>query len=396
MSEAQVRRGLRVAMCGMAFSFLVIIAVAAGSYDNGSVVQSPQAFGNQNPAQAVNPADPPAEEVFKNIQTLKGMPASQLKAVMTLISTSVGMKCEQCHVPDAFEKDDKRSKQTSRGMIQLVMNVNKTSFEGQPQITCFSCHRGQQRPVAMPPIAQLGAPIPTPAPRPAATDLPTYDQIIDKYLGAVGSSAAYEKLKSRVMKGAMIDGKGGSFPVEVYQAAPNKMVVITTLPNGTASQGYNGSIGWATGPNGQSELKGLELAKIKRAADIARFLKIREESLSPRVVGKVKVGEKEAYQIAARADGQRVQLFFDTQTSLLLRRLIMSTTVLGVFPEQTDYDDYREVDGVKLPFVTRYSTPDPAAASTMELKEIAHNVTVDDSKFNPPQIQEQENRERDK
>lgn len=397
MSEAQIRRGLRAAMCGIAFSFLVIHAVAAGNYENGSVAQSPQPFGNQSPAQAVNPADPPAEEVFKNIQMLKGMPASQMKAVMTLISTSVGMRCDQCHVPDAFEKDAKRPKQTGRSMLQLVMSVNKTSFDGQPQVTCFSCHRGQQRPVAMPPIAQQAAQTSTPAPRPSTMGLPSYDQIIDKYLGAIGSSAAYEKLKSRVMKGSMIDGKGGTFPVEVYQAAPDKMVILTTLPNGTASQGYNGTIGWATGPSGtigwatgpsgQAELRGMELAKIKRAADIARFLKIKEESLSPRVVGKVKVGEKETYQISARADGQRVQLFFDTQTGLLLRRQIMNNTVLGAFPEQTDYEDYREVDGVKLPFVTRYFTPDPAAASTMEFKEIAHNVTVDDSKFNPPQIQ---------
>jgi hypothetical protein len=374
-------------MCGTAFSFLVIHAVAAGNYENGSVAQSSQPSGNQSPAQAVNPADPPAEEVFKNIQMLKGMPASQMKAVMSLISTSVGMRCDQCHVPDAFEKDDKRPKQTARSMLQLVMSVNKTSFDGQPQVTCFSCHRGQQRPVAMPPIAQQAAQTSTPAPRPAATGLPSYDQIIDKYLEAIGSSTAYEKLKSRVMKGSMIDAKGGTFPVEVCQTAPDKMVIITTLPNGTASQGYNGTIGWAAGPSGQSELRGMELAKIKRAADIARFLKIKEESLSPRVVGKVKVGEKEAYQISARAGGQRVQLFFDTQTGLLLRRQIMSNTVLGAFPEQTDYEDYRDVDGVKLPFITRYSTPDPAAASTMEFKEIAHNVTVDDAKFNPPQIQ---------
>jgi len=387
MSEAQIRRGLRAAMCGTAFSFLVIHAVAAGNYENGSVAQSSQPSGNQSPAQAVNPADPPAEEVFKNIQMLKGMPASQMKAVMSLISTSVGMRCDQCHVPDAFEKDDKRPKQTARSMLQLVMSVNKTSFDGQPQVTCFSCHRGQQRPVAMPPIAQQAAQTSTPAPRPAATGLPSYDQIIDKYLEAIGSSTAYEKLKSRVMKGSMIDAKGGTFPVEVCQTAPDKMVIITTLPNGTASQGYNGTIGWAAGPSGQSELRGMELAKIKRAADIARFLKIKEESLSPRVVGKVKVGEKEAYQISARAGGQRVQLFFDTQTGLLLRRQIMSNTVLGAFPEQTDYEDYRDVDGVKLPFITRYSTPDPAAASTMEFKEIAHNVTVDDAKFNPPQIQ---------
>jgi zinc protease len=164
----------------------------------------------------------------------------------------------------------------------------------------------------------------------------------------------------------------------------NQMVMVTTLPNGTSAQGFNGAVGWATTPGSQSELKGQELAKIRRAADIARSLKIREESLSPRVVAKVSVGEREAFQISGRADGQRVQLFFDTQTGLLLRRQVMSSTVLGAYPEQTDYDDYREVDGVKLPFITRYSTPDPSAGFTINFKDINHNIPVDDARFNPP------------
>ena len=163
--------------------------------------------------------------------------------------------------------------------------------------------------------------------------------------------------------------------------------MITTLPDGVAAQGYNGTIGWTKSPSEQTELKGSDLAQLKRAADMARPLKIKEESLSPRVLGKVKVGDREAYQVSARADGQRVQLFFDAQTGLLLRRLVMRNTVLGAFPEQTDYDDYREVDGVKLAFVTRFSAPDPSSGSTIEWKEITHNVPVDEAKFDPPAVQ---------
>lgn len=243
--------------------------------------------------------------------------------------------------------------------------------------------------MATPPIVQSAAQTPAPAARPAAAaaGLPTFDQITDKYLQAIGTGEAYDKLKSRVMKGTMVDAKGSSFAVEAYQAAPNKMVMITTLPDGVAAQGYNGIVGWEVSPNGQRELKGSELAQMKRAADIARPLKIKEESLSPRVLGKVNVGGREAYQVSARADGLRVQLFFDAQTGLLLRRFVLSNTVLGAFPEQTDYEDYREVDGVRLPFVTRYSSPDPSSGFTIEFKEIIHNLAVDDGKFNPPVVQ---------
>ncbi|MBZ5496997.1 MAG: photosynthetic reaction center cytochrome c subunit [Acidobacteriia bacterium] len=387
MFKAQIRRGLRVAIWGFTFSFLIQDWLAARSYEDAPFAEAVWQSGNPNAAQAVNAVDPPAEQVFKNIQALKGMPAAQMKSVMNLIGTSVGMRCEQCHVPDANEKDDKRAKQTTRRMILMTQEINKASFEGQPQITCYSCHRGQQRPIATPPIGQPAAPAPAPGPRPVTAGLPTFDQIIDKYLQAIGSSEAYDKLKSRVMKGSMIDGKGNSFPVEVDQAAPDKMVMITTLPDGVAAQGYNGTIGWTKSPSEQTELKGSDLAQLKRAADMARPLKIKEESLSPRVLGKVKVGDREAYQVSARADGQRVQLFFDAQTGLLLRRLVMRNTVLGAFPEQTDYDDYREVDGVKLAFVTRFSAPDPSSGSTIEWKEITHNVPVDEAKFDPPAVQ---------
>jgi zinc protease len=101
-------------------------------------------------------------------------------------------------------------------------------------------------------------------------------------------------------------------------------------------------------------------------------------------MGKVSLGDKEAYQVSGRVDGMRVQLWFDAQTGLLLRRRLMNSTILGTFPEQIDYEDYRDVNGVKLPFVIRNSNPDPSAAQTVTYKEIVHNVPVDEARFNPP------------
>ena len=222
MFKAQIRRGLRVAIWGFTFSFLIQDWLAARSYEDAPFAEAVWQSGNPNAAQAVNAVDPPAEQVFKNIQALKGMPAAQMKSVMNLIGTSVGMRCEQCHVPDANEKDDKRAKQTTRRMILMTQEINKASFEGQPQITCYSCHRGQQRPIATPPIGQPAAPAPAPGPRPVTAGLPTFDQIIDKYLQAIGSSEAYDKLKSRVMKGSMIDGKGNSFRWRLIRLRPTK------------------------------------------------------------------------------------------------------------------------------------------------------------------------------
>jgi hypothetical protein len=388
MVEIQSSGGLRAAIWGFASGLLLLTCLTAPNSARAAFLQAAQSAGSQTNTQSANATEPTAEQVYKNIQVLKGTPASQLKTVMNLISASVGMKCEQCHVPDAYEKDDKRGKQTARRMIQMVLEVNKGAFQGQTQASCYSCHRGQAQPVAVPPIGTAAAPAPPQGPRPdaGAAGLPTFDQIMEKYQAAIGSSEAYAKLKSRVMKGSLIDGKGTSYPLEVYQAAPDKMVMIATFPNGFAARGYNGTVGWESNPGGPTELKGSELVRVKREADIARFLKLRETALSPRVTGKTNVGEREAFQVMVRVDGQRVQLFFDAQTGLLIRRRDMTGTVVGSFPEQTDYEDYRDVDGVKLPFTIRYSPPDPSAGNTLQFKEITHNVPVDDARFNPPAV----------
>src|SRR5437879_1855445 len=93
-----------------------------------------------------------AEEQFKNIQVLKGIPADQLIPTMQFISASLGVECEYCHVEGAFEKDDKKPKQTARKMIEMVFGINKVNFENRREVTCYSCHSGTTQPVGIPSI----------------------------------------------------------------------------------------------------------------------------------------------------------------------------------------------------------------------------------------------------
>src|SRR5579864_3568931 len=83
-----------------------------------------------------------AEEQFKNIQVLKGVPADQIFPTMQFIAASLGVECEFCHVQNAFEKDDKKTKQTARKMIEMMFAINKDNFEAHREVTCYSCHRG--------------------------------------------------------------------------------------------------------------------------------------------------------------------------------------------------------------------------------------------------------------
>src|ERR1700730_6715062 len=98
-----------------------------------------------------------AEEQFKNIKVLNGIPAEQVIPAMQFITASLGVECEYCHVRQekglAFDKDDKKPKVAARKMIQMVSAINKDNFEGKREVTCFSCHRGAADPVGTPIVA---------------------------------------------------------------------------------------------------------------------------------------------------------------------------------------------------------------------------------------------------
>src|ERR1700691_3573421 len=122
-------------------AIFVVCAVVAG----GARAQSGAA-----PAAVAGPKK--AEEQFKNIQTLKGIPADQLIPAMQFITASLGVECEFCHVQGAFEKDDKKPKQTARKMMEMMFAINKDNFEGHREVTCYSCHRGSVDPVGTPAV----------------------------------------------------------------------------------------------------------------------------------------------------------------------------------------------------------------------------------------------------
>src|SRR6266436_5716654 len=172
-----------VAAGGVMLSFIASLAVARG-----------QSIPAQVPASA---APKLAEEQFKNIQALKVIPAEELIPAMQFIAASLGVECEYCHVEHANEKDDKKTKVTARKMINMMMAINKENFEGHREVTCYSCHRGSAQPVGTPIIA---AEEPRPAadeakkPGEAKASLPAAEQLLDKYLAAIGGAEALQKI----------------------------------------------------------------------------------------------------------------------------------------------------------------------------------------------------------
>ncbi len=225
-------------------------------------------------------------------------------------------------------------------------------------------------------------------PKPAAA-LPSVDQILDKYVQAIGGKAAIEKLTSRVSKGSFeIAAFGASGTAEIYGKAPNKTLAIINVAGfGVVQEGFDGKVGWAQDPqNGLREKSGAELATAKLDSEFLKPIKIKQ--LYPKIVvkGKDKVGDKEVYVVEATPVESSVETwYFDTQSGLMLRQDAEREGPQGKANIQVFLDNYKEVDGVKLPFTSRVVRPD--FTIDIKVEEVKHNVQVDDAKFVKPAAQ---------
>ena len=331
-----------------------------------------------------------AEQAYKNIQVLKGTPADQVIPAMQFIANSLGVECEYCHVQRAFDKDDKVPKQTARKMIQMMMAINKDNFKGRVVVTCFSCHRGAKDPVAIPIIAETGlAPEPGPAaagaaPSTSAAAGPTPSQLVDKYVEALGGADVIQKVTSRVVQGTLSGFGGHEFPVDVFAKAPDKRMSVMHLPNGDSVTAFDGQVGWMGIP-GQPprEMTGAELDAVRLDSDFYFPLRVKEIFPQLRPGRPEKVGDHEAYVVMGIKPGQPpVKLYFDQQSGLLVRLVRYAETPLGRNPTEVDYADYRDVDGVKVPF--RWTIARPLGRFTIQAQRLQQNVPIDDAKFSKP------------
>ena len=367
----------------------------------------------QTPAATAAPQEKAVEQTRKNIQVLKGLPDSQLIPVMNFFAASMGRRCNFCHVNRNgqwdYAADDKPEKNTAREMIKMVLDLHKRDFSGSTDISCYTCHRGRNQPLSLPPLP-LPLPSPPPAnsggpggptapggsgtapgavaqatPRPSPAG-PSADDILNKYVAAIGGQAAIDKLKTRVMKGSIATANGQTLTYEIDQAAPDRAYEMFVSQRGTMERAVNGNMGWEKNPQGVRDITGQQLADLKMSLQLFRNLKLKEQYASFRSGGRNKIGERDVYVVSATtADKKRERLFFDAENGLLVRRISYTETMIGIIPEQTDFEDYREVDGVKFPFTVRLSSVDAGnPTSTRTFSEIKLNVPVDDSKFKMP------------
>ena len=364
--------------------FLCVLGIAftvVGISETPLRVQT--ASANTSPPGAMS-----AAEAYQNIQVLKEIPADQLVPAMQFITYSLGVECSYCHVEGALEKDDKKPKQTARKMMQMMAAINRDNFDSKQAVTCNSCHRGAPHPVATPIIAEGG-------PRPAfesvfgedtsTTNGPPAEQIIAKYVEAIGGAAALQRISTRHEKGT-INISGRNLPIEILSRIGGKQLTVIHLPNGDSITAYDGASGWTSAPNRPvREIPSVEVASAKPEVDLQLPLHIKQLFNEVKTAGTEKIGDRESYVVAGINSGEiAAKFYFDKESGYLLRILRYTKSPLGRNPTQIDYADFRTLNGLKVPF--RKTIARPNSRLTVQIEDAEFNVPVDEKKFARPAV----------
>jgi len=346
-------------------------------------------------ASSAAPAGKTAGEVMKNVQVLKDVPASQWNGVMAVIAGSLGVSCEHCHA-QPYDSDTKKAKQTARSMMKMVREINANNFGGRAEVTCNTCHRGSLQPKAVPALwsktldevaafkkqqqsdlaanGQTSPPGGGPAP-----SLPSADRVFAAYRQAVGSSP----WKSTHITATTAGDLQPSRTIDIDMVVPDKFLVRVPTPAGENRVITNGDRGWAITPQGRRDLASGDVENLrKNFADQFQPLKHAEAEATGKVTGTEKIGDRTYTVVEAHVSTGLVRLYFDTQSGLLYRAYSENSLADFASAGEVTFEDYRDVNGLKIPFSMTARTPGDRVV--LKISEMQINLAMDPAKFDPP------------
>lgn len=291
---------------------------------------------------AQGPEDKKAEEVYKNIKVLKGIPASDVIPSMQFMSASLKVECEFCHKGEDFADDSVRAKEATRHMIEMQKDINTKNFNGRPQVSCNTCHNGSPNPSRVPAIEGISRR----TINRNATAVPVAD-VLKKFQSSTGD------LKTVKLEGTVKGFGPSAVPVKVAQGSPNKFLIEM----GGRQFGFDGTETWM-GEGGKASLVPAENAK--ELQNFGRFFR-GEKALDYfgelRFAGTDKIDGKEVVVLRSGAQGAKVtaDLYFDSASGLLARIVTYTTTSLGSMPSSVDFGDYHKVGDAMVPYLVKKS-----------------------------------------
>jgi photosynthetic reaction center cytochrome c subunit len=356
-----------------------------------------------------------SDEAFKNVQVLKGIPVDDFVGTMGVMSAALGFDCSECHANAGTDKVDWAAdtprKVTARKMVTMVATINRSNFAGVQDVTCWTCHRGRDRPATTPTLETIygQGPIDLDDVFGQAPGQPTADQVIDKYIQAIGGAQRLAGLTSYVAKGTSVGfgGFGGGGQVQIYAKSPAQRTVIIEFKDapgrGDSIRSYDGKSGWIKTPLtvlGEYEASGGELdgarldAELQFPGQIKQVLSNLRVGLPATISDLPGPSSQTGDQVAEIKDrpvvavqgttpgGTVATLYFDRTSNLLLRLVRYSKSPIGRIPTQIDYSDYRDVGGIKMPFRVTFAWLDGRDA--IQLSEVQTNVAIDAGRFGRP------------
>lgn len=300
-------------------------------------------LGAQTPAPAQT-----AGERYTSVRVLRDIPATQVIPTMAFIANSLGVTCAHCHAED-WASDEKPAKERARGMIRMQLAINAEQFGGRQVVTCQTCHNGRIVPRSTPSVDDAGWNRPA---APPSAPLPEAASILDRHAIAMGGDAAFARLTNRLATGTVTRNNGRVAPVsdrfQLYLSRPASARLDTNLSHP---------------PEADAEVN----------ASLVKPMLLRTAYRDPRTTGRDRIRDRDVVVVAATAsNGLTHLLWFDASTNLLLRRSDEIVTPLGSLPERYDFDDYRRVDGVMVPFTMVWSRADYQV--TFVFDDVKHNV----------------------
>jgi hypothetical protein len=336
-----------------------------------------------------------AENVFKNVTVLRGIPVDEFMGTMGVFSAALGISCEDCHTASSndwanYARDTSPRKNMARVMVNMMQGINKQYFGGRQVVTCFSCHRGALRPRVTPSLVQLYASV---APDeldvllpPAPPGTPTPAQIIEKYQKAVGPGAS--KLTSIGAKGSYTGygPEGFPRPFELYASAPNKKaLIVRDKEAGDSVTVFNGTDAWMSAPFRPVpvlELHGAEVESARADAELMFPANVTVTALTNMRSSIDFINDRSVLAVQGNKGNALVTMYFDEETGLMTRLVRSTGSPVGRLPVQTDFSDFRDVAGVKLPF--KWTTTWLDGRANYEASEVEANVAVPAGRFARP------------
>jgi hypothetical protein len=223
----------------------------------------------------------------------------------------------------------------------------------------------------------------------------TVDEVVEKSLTALGGRATLEKLTSRHTTGTMVvSTPGGDLPgtIEVFNQAPNKLrtlinVDLSSLGAGavTVDQRFDGTSGYAMDSmRGDGPVTGAQLENMRNSVFPSPLLNYKERGTKIVLGGKEKVGDRDAFALSITPQtGSVSRVFIDAESYLPIKAIINTELPdIGPLEQTTEFSDYREVDGVKVPHRLKGSSA--VQNFTVTVTKVEHDTKIDPALFVKP------------